>query len=207
MSAHLQHLSTCSLQWWIWHIRNVLLTGKFILEWKLKQKKEKPKKDESVIYIPGFVIVLLSLRQDICHLFRKGRRGLGQPRGSNGAEQVLEPGSFHNSVGPPDTEPELERAGPCRPHPAGLKGIGGLFVLPLHSPGLIDNPAQPFKGPRLILLRFGPVVNSNLSPDERGVPVKSHRGICWSAQNEGERRFPPWSPFKINQKEMQKFLM
>lgn len=74
--------------------------------------------------------MLLSLRQDICHLFRKGRRSLGEPRGSNGAEQVLEPGSFHNSVGPPDTEslrPEPERDRPCQAGTAELKGIGAFL--------------------------------------------------------------------------------
>lgn len=46
--------------------------------------------------------------------------GLGEPGGWNGPEQVLEPGSFHNSVGPPDTEslalqPGRGHGPECRP--------------------------------------------------------------------------------------------
>lgn len=49
---------------------------------KTEAKERKPKKDESVIYILGFAIVVLSERQAICQLFRSremlapGARGL-----------------------------------------------------------------------------------------------------------------------------------
>lgn len=62
--------------------------------------------------------MLLSLRQDICHLFRKGRGGLGQPRGSNGAEQVLEPGSFHGLSGASRRGAAVAGAGAGRALPA-----------------------------------------------------------------------------------------
>lgn len=164
MSAHLQHLSTCSLQWWIWHIRNVLLTGKFILEWKLKQKKEKPKKDESVIYILGFVIVVLSLRQDICHLFRKREtQALVSLGALIGLGRCWSRAHFTTQWGLQTQSRCRSEPGPGRVAAACAKrqssnswGLRPFCVRCLQTQRLIDNKPQSFQGSSFDPLAFWP---------------------------------------------------